>query len=257
MATLSSKSNLSTSEPKITILKEKPPTPYNPLWMITSFLITVTLSMFLYISVDYNWLEVITRNTSLWLLQMTGIPATVANFAFPYTPQWGQFGEAAINTPGIKIAGVPYNAFWIVKACTGMQAGAILISLIYVTPIPVKGKLLNPELYINELNFKERFRLNHPVLYSLTHKTIVAVVFFIVLFITNSVRIWFHLYLVGAYHLPFSFAHDDLSKPIGFVGTLLFAWIIEKCGIPIIDTFADWMDASWLGLKAVYHAIRY
>ena len=235
MATLSSdstKSSLSSTEPKITILKEKPPTPYNPWWMLTSFLITVTMSLFLYISVDYHWLEVITRNTSLWLLQTTNIPASVANFAFPVnTGNWYQFGEATNNTPGIKIAHVPYDAFWIVKACTGMQAGAILISLIYVTPIPMKGKLLNPELYINELSFKERLRLNHPILYSFVHKTL------------------------GAFHLPFSFAHDDLSKPIGFVGTLFFAWVIEKSGIPIIDTFADWMDATWLGLKAVYNKI--
>ena len=259
MATLSSdsaKSGLTTQEPKITILKEKPPTPYNPWWMVTSFLITVTMSLFLYVSVDYHWLEVITRNTSLWLLQQTNIPATVANFAFPvHTGNWYQFGEATTNTPGIKIAHVPYDAFWIVKACTGMQAGAILISLIYVTPIPVKGKLLNPELYWYELSVKERFRLNHPILYSLIHKTLVAALFFVVLFIANSVRIWFHLWLVGAWGLPFSFAHDDLSKPIGFVGTLFFAWVIEKSGIPIIDTFADWMDATWLGLKAIYRAI--
>ena len=259
MATItsdSSNADLSSKESKITILKEKPPLPYNPWWMITSFLITVTLSMFLYISIDYNWLEVITRNTSLWFLQMTGIPATIASGPFPMNSgNWTQFGEAAYNTPGIHIANVPYNAFWIVKACTGMQAGAILISLIYVTPIPLKGKLLNPEFYMNELSFKERLRLNHPILYSFVHKTIVAVIFFIVLFITNSVRIWFHLYLVGAFNIPFSIAHDDLSKPIGFIGTLFFAWVIEKSGIPIIDQFADWMDASWLGLKAVYHKI--
>lgn len=259
MATLSSdtnNSNLSNAESKITILKEKPPLPYNPWWMITSFLFTVTLSLFLYISIDYHWLEVITRNTSLWLLQLSGLPASVANFPFPVsTGNWYQFGEATTNTPGIKIAGVPYNAFWVVKACTGMQAGAILISLIYVTPIPLKGKLLNPELYMNELSFKERLRLNHPILYSLVHKTLVAALFFMVLFVANSVRIWFHLWLVGAWGLPFSFAHDDLSKPIGFIGTLIFAWIIEKSGIPIIDTFADWMDAAWLGLKALYKAV--
>ncbi len=260
MATLTSnasKSNSSDVGPKIDILKEKPPLPYNPWWIITSFLITVTLSLFIYISIDYNWLEVITRNTSLWLLQKTGLPASIATGPFPMnTGNWTQFGEAAVNTPGISIAGVPYNAFWIVKACTGMQAGAILISLIYVTPIPMKGKLLNPDLYINELSFKERFRLNHPILYSFTHKTIVAAIFFVVLFITNSVRIWFHLYLVGEFNIPFTIAHDDLSKPIGFIGTLFFAWIIEKSGIPIIDTFADWMDASWLGVKALYHKVR-
>ena len=160
MSTLSSDSTKSTStssEPKVTILKEKSPIPYNPWWMITSFLITVTMSLFLYISIDYHWLEVITRNTSLFLLQLSGLPAHVADFPFPIsTGNWYQFGEATTNTPGITITGTNYTAFWIVKACTGMQAGAILISLIYVTPIPLKGKLLNPELYMNELSFKEQ-----------------------------------------------------------------------------------------------------
>lgn len=257
MATLSSTSAKSTSEnaaPKINILREKPPFPYDPWWMITSFLITVALSFFIYIAIDYNTLEVITRNTSLALLQLTlpkSHPASVATIPFPYNAHWGRFGEAALNTPGIAIADVPYDAFWIVKACTGMQAGAILISLIVVTPIPIKGRLLNPDLTINQLSFKERFRLNHPIIYQFLHKAAVIILFFIVLFITNSVRIWFHLWLVGAWGIPFSIAHDDLSKPIGFVGTLFFAWIIEKSGIPIIDQFADWMDATWLGVKAL------
>lgn len=248
--------NLSSSQPKATILKEKTPFPYNPWWMITSFLMTVTLSLFLYISIDYHLLEVITRDTSLWLLQLSGLPATKTTIPFPIdTGNWYQFGEAKLNTPGIVIANTDYTAFWIVKACTGMQAGAILISLIYVTPIPQKGKLLNPELHMEELSFREKFRINHSILYSLTHKTVVAILFFIVLFIANSVRIWFHLWLVGAWGLPFSFAHDDLSKPIGFIGTLFFAWVIEKSGIPIIDTFADWMDAAYLGVKKLYKVV--
>ena len=250
-------SNSSSSEPKLTILREKPPTQYNPWWMLTSFLFTVALSLFIYIVIDFHFLEVWTRNVSLALLQLSGLPATVASIPFPFnsSPTWGQFGEAAPNTPGISIAGVPYTAFWIVKACTGMQAGAILVSLIYITPIPLKGKLLNPELFYDELSFKERFRINHPYVYSFIHKTFVAILFLAVLFVANAVRIWFHLWLVGAWGFSFQFAHDDLSKPIGFVGTLLFAWIIEKSGIPIIDTFADWMDASWLGIKYVYEKV--
>ena len=59
-------------------------------------------------------------------------------------------------------------------------------------------------------------------------------------------RIWFYLYLVRVLQLPFSFANDNLAKPIGFVGTLLFGWVIEKSGIPIIDTISDKID---LGIK--------
>ena len=85
---------------------------------------------------------------------------------------------------------------------------------------------------------------------AILHKGVVIVIFWFVLFVINSLRISFHLFLV-AQGLPFSFAHDDLSKPIGFVGTLIFAWIIEKSGVPIIDTFADWLDAFYLGAKAI------
>ena len=40
----------------------------------------------------------------------------------------------------------------------------------------------------------------------------------------------------------FYWAHDVSSKVIGFFGTILFALIIEKMGVPIIDQFADWLD---------------
>jgi hypothetical protein len=253
MATLSSNTkqlNIELeSDRKITILRDLGSGPFNPWWMLTSFLLTVAISMFIYIIIDYYYLELVTRDIVLSLLQLTGVDAHVTDFAFPYTPDWGQFGEASSITPGISIVGAPYSAFWIVKACTGMQAGAILIALIFVTPIPLRGKFTNPDLNIEELSFKDRLRVNHTTLYSFLHKLSVAVLFFFVLFIANSVRIWFHLYLVGAYNIPFEFAHDDLSKPIGFVGTLIFAWIIEKSGIPIIDTFADWMDSSWSAMK--------
>ena len=244
------------TQPKIKILRDTTLSQYNPWWIITSLLITVFISLFIYIVLDFYYLELITRDTTLMFLQWSGLPATKTTALFPFdsSPTWGQFGEASLITPGITIANTNYPAFWIVKACTGMQAGAILIALIYVTPLPLKGKLLRPDLPFNELSFKERFRVNHPFLYSFSHKTIVAMLFLIILFIANSIRIWFHLWLVGAWGLPFSFAHDDLSKPIGFVGTLIFAWVIEKSGIPIIDTFADWMDAAYLALKHVYNS---
>lgn len=252
MATLTAEH---TEIPKSLLLKEKPPMPYNPWWMVTSFLSVVAISVFLYIIVDYYFIEVLTRDIVNALLQFTGVQSYTTesvNLIFPYSPEWGQFGEADSRTPGVIIPNTPYSAFWIVKACTGMQAGAILIALIYVTPLPSKGKFTDPDINLDSLSFKDRFRVTHPTLYSFAHKTLVALFFYFILFTANSVRIWFHLYLVGALGLPFSFAHDDLSKPIGFIGTLIFAWTIEKSGIPIIDTFADWLDALYFGIKGLY-----
>ena len=243
------------------LVKEKPPTPYNPWWMVSSFLMVVTISVFLYIVPTWHIAEVVTRDIVVHLLKLTGInafPSDSQGVFFPFvsaTTNWSQFGEASPSTPGVVIPGSGYEAFWIVKACTGMQAGAILIALIYVTPLPIKGKLRDPNINPEVLGFRDRFHYSHPTLYSILHKTSVAILFYFVLFFTNAVRIWFHLYLVGAFGLPFSFAHDDLSKPIGFVGTLMFAWIIEKSGIPIIDTFADWLDSAYFALKGIYNKI--
>lgn len=240
-------------QPKISVLREKSPIPFNPWWIITSFLATVALSVSIYILVDWHLYEVLTRDLVLVLLDLTGVESSAADFAFPWAPHWGQFGEAAPNTPGIVIPGTPHSAFWIVKACTGMQAGAILISLIVVTPLP--SKTASSSVPLAEMSFRERLRTTHPMVYHVLHKAVVILVFFLILFVANFVRIWFHLYLVGAYGLPFEFAHDDLSKPIGFVGTLIFAWTIEKMGVPIIDTFADWLDATIYGAKSAYKRI--
>lgn len=254
MATATSESSISNTSVSRLLLKEKPPTPYNPWWMVTSFLLVVVISVFLYVVPTWYIAEVLTRDIVTFLLNLTGVqsyPTEVKNIVFPFSAEWAQFGEASINTPGVVIPNSEYDAFWIVKACTGMQAGGILIALIFVTPLPLKGKLSDPETRIGQLNIRERLRLQHPTFYSFLHKSTVAVMFYFILFFTNAVRIWFHLYLVGAFQLPFSFAHDDLSKPIGFVGTLIFAWIIEKSGIPIIDTFADWLDALYYGVKGI------
>ncbi|OLS18670.1 MAG: hypothetical protein HeimC3_48810 [Candidatus Heimdallarchaeota archaeon LC_3] len=203
-------------------------------FLISSLVITIILSVLIYwapyFDSLYLLLEQITRDGVVFLLNLTGVFSESTPRNFPISPTWTQWGEASLNTPGVSIPNSEYIDYWIVKACTGMQAGAILISLILVTPIPQKikksGTFMESILGRSQLLFKFK----------------IIIIFFLTLFIANVLRIWFHLYLVGALELPFSFAHDDLAKPIGFVGTLVFVWVIEKAGVPIIDTFADWMD---------------
>lgn len=118
--------------------------------------------------------------------------------------------------------------YYIVKACTGMQAGAILIALIIVTPAGSN---------------------------SFRKKLLAGSVLLLILYVGNVLRIAFHMLLVSK-GIPFSIAHDMLSKPIGFVGTILFALAIERMGIPILDQFSIFLETLWqrgkilLGIKS-------
>lgn len=254
MATLTAGTNVSKEEPKVPLLREKKPFPYNPWWIITSFLAVVVISITLYVVPNWVFLETWTRDVVVMVLNAMGYPAhatgcTDGYCQFPYTPSWSVFGEAYPNTPGVSITNTQFPAYWIVKACTGFQAGAILIALIIVTP--TKNKVLPTHIDPATVSAFRRFQSDHTFIYTIIHKSAVILVFWFVLFITNALRIVFHLWLVAAWNIPFSIAHDDLSKPIGFFGTLFFAFIIEKSGVPIIDTFADWMDAAYLAIKAL------
>jgi exosortase/archaeosortase family protein len=132
------------------------------------------------------------------------------------------FLEATASTPGINIPS-SNGDYWIVKACTGMQAGGLLVAVILVT----NAKWLN--------------------------KIAAILAIISTLFVTNALRIAFHLlcvvFLVTQFNMDpntaFYWAHDVSSKVIGFFGTILFALVIEKMGVPIIDQFADWLDWLW------------
>ncbi|MFW9915301.1 MAG: heimdallarchaeosortase [Candidatus Thorarchaeota archaeon] len=162
----------------------------------------------------YLWLETVFRDSILLGLQLLGISASK-------TPEWQKTKpDPAINLP--NITGMHYP---IVRACTGMQAGAILIALILVTKAPWKNK------------------------------AIALPVFASMLYIGNTLRVIFHLWLVHQQWgtvSEFWFAHDLLSKPISFVGTIIFAYVIGKLGVPIIDQFADFMDLTWYRLNWAY-----
>jgi exosortase/archaeosortase family protein len=159
----------------------------------------------------YMWLETIFRDSILICLQLLGIEASK-------TPDW----QKEVPDPAINLPNIDKVNYAIVRACTGMQAGAIIIALILVTKAPWRKK------------------------------AVAIPVFALMLYVGNTLRVTFHLWLVHQQWgtvSEFWFAHDLLAKPIGFVGTLIFAYVIEKCGVPIIDQFADFIDMTWYRLN--------
>ncbi|NHJ00593.1 MAG: exosortase/archaeosortase family protein [Candidatus Heimdallarchaeota archaeon] len=202
---------------------------HNDKLMLSTLAIATIITFLLYTVPDWVFYEIPTRDIISILLDFFGvfhtlIPTVDPNSIIPETLRGGSFPflEATIQTPGIHIPSTNGD-YWIVKACTGMQAGSLLIAIIMVTEATWKAKIK------------------------------ASMVFFFSLFIGNALRITFHLLcvyiLVNTFEMDpetaFYWAHDVSSKVIGFFGTILFAIIIERMGVPIIDQFADWLDYMW------------
>ncbi len=213
---------------------------HNDKLMIMTLLIASVVTFLLYTLPDWVFIEIPTRDIIHMLLNIFGIenyliPTTDPSTIIPETLRGGPFPflEATVHTPGIRIPyadPLPDGDYWIVKACTGMQAGGLLIAIIMVTEAPWIAK----------------FRA--------------SIAFFIALFVGNALRITFHLWcvyiLITQFHMDpqeaFYWAHDVSSKVIGFFGTIFFAFVIEKIGpVPIIDQFADWLDWMWWRLNKI------
>lgn len=202
---------------------------HNDKLMLSTLAIATLVTFLLYTIPDWVFYEIPTRDIISFILDFFGvthtlIPTVDPNSIIPESLRGGAFPflEATIQTPGIHIPSTNGD-YWIVKACTGMQAGALLIAIIMVSEASWLSKLK------------------------------ASIVFFISLFIGNALRITFHLlcvyFLVNTFKMnpeeAFYWAHDVSSKVIGFFGTILFALIIERMGVPIIDQFADWLDYLW------------
>ncbi len=180
-----------------------PPVIYDNFQILLSMFTAFVIGMVIYFIPSYWLYGHITRDYVLEIIKLLGV--TAEKSFYPY--------ESPDPAPAIRIFinETTVGDYGIVRACTGMQAGAILIALILVTEAPLKNKFIAIPSLLG------------------------------VLFVTNILRVAFHMLLV-AEGIPFFWAHDVLSKPIGFVGTIIFALMIEYQGVPIIDTFADWMD---------------
>jgi len=174
---------------------------------------------------------------------LVGLIYLVPSYSFLYKPLTDHvtFVLRILGVPTTKISspggsyGFEINGtlYYIVKACTGMQAGSILIALIIVTPAGSNSS---------------------------RKKLLAGSVLLLSLYVGNVLRIAFHMLLV-AKGVPFSIAHDMLSKPIGFVGTILFALAIERQGVPILDQFSIFLETIWvkgrelLGIKPTQEVV--
>ncbi|MFX0014585.1 MAG: heimdallarchaeosortase [Promethearchaeota archaeon] len=213
---------------------------HNDKLMLMTLGIATIITFLIYTLPDWVFIEIPTRDIIHTILNLIGIenymiPTADPSSVIPEFLRGGSFPflEATPQTPGIKIPytdPLPDGDYWIVKACTGMQAGSLLIAIIMITEAPWIAKIR------------------------------ASFAFLVVLFFGNALRIAFHLwcvhFLITQFQMDpneaFYWAHDVSSKIIGFFGTILFAFVIERFGkVPIIDQFADWLDWMWWRLTTI------
>ncbi|MCE7742931.1 MAG: exosortase/archaeosortase family protein [Candidatus Heimdallarchaeota archaeon] len=215
------------------------------IYALLSFAFVIVLTLVLYLVPDYYFLEKITMETVYQVLEMYQFPiedggyyneldSDKSLFVVLYNIFVSLDGHSG-DTPVIRsINPSAYRQFAVVRACTGMQAGALLIALIIVTPADSKKKI-------------------KATVYSL-----------IALIIGNFLRIALVIAMTvhiqasyGASHTGAWFwAHDVLGKPIGFFGTIFFAIIIERQGVPILNTVSLWIDSFLDLLKNIADKVK-
>ncbi|MFX0014437.1 MAG: heimdallarchaeosortase [Promethearchaeota archaeon] len=196
--------------------------------MLTSITVASFLTFLIYTVPDWVFLEYPIRDLVQFLLSLLGIVSEPipfnGQFIIPMELRGGSFPflEATEKTPGVFIP-LTNGRYYISKTCTAMQAGALLISIIFVSETSRSSKLK------------------------------ATIITFIVLFFMNVFRITFHFWSITILVLYFDmdaeaafyWGHDVSSKVLGFIGTILLAFLIEKMEVPIINQFADWLDYIW------------
>ncbi len=198
-------------------------------YAIYSFGVTFMITVGLYVFPSYFGLEMLTTKISYFFLNLFGFNPRF----FIYEDRTAQLGfidhllytlydSNRATYPAISIegsSGVP-NYYIIVRACTGMQAGALLLGLIFATPARIKDRI---------------------------HASFLVL---LVLFIGNTLRIAAMIaittilaYDFGVSHqYAWTLAHDRMGEPLGFFGTILFTFLIEKRQVRILDPITIWMD---------------
>lgn len=197
-------------------------------FVIKSFTITVLITLLLYVFPSYYGLEMLTTKTSFFFLDIFGfhpryfiyedsyqeLTAFDLSLLKLYDPTRATYPAISMDTETGR------SNYLIVRACTGMQAGALLLGLIWSTPA---------ELH-------DRIRSSYAIL--------------IALFIGNTLRIAAMIGITTIlmnnfgldYETAWDFSHNWLGRPLGFFGTILFTFLIEARGVKILDTITVWMD---------------
>ncbi len=206
--------------------------------MITTVLFASVMTFLIYTVPDWVFLEIPIRDLVHILLTLIGIvnepipnqgwlvvPMNLRGGSFPFL-------EATEQTPGIYIP-MTSGAYYIVKACTAMQAGALFTGIILVTETSRKTKMK------------------------------ACILTFLFLFFMNVLRLTFHFWSVTILfqyfgmdaETAFFWGHDVSTKIIGFVGAIILAFFNEKLGVPVIDQFADWLDYFWWRSNSLFAKI--
>lgn len=196
---------------------------------IRSVTITVLITVLLYLFPSYYGLEKITTETSYFLLELFGFHPryfiyedNLANLGLFDQTLFNLYDSTRATYPAISIDTANSRSnYLIVRACTGMQAGALLLGLIWSTPAELHDKIRS------------------------------SYVILIALFLGNTGRIAAMIAITTIfmqdYGLPYSeawhLAHDVMGRPLGFFGTIGFTLLIEKRNVKILDTIQVWMDA--------------
>tara|TARA_B100002019_G_C21190439_1_gene558515 strand:- start:387 stop:1082 length:696 start_codon:yes stop_codon:yes gene_type:complete len=202
---------------------------------IKSIIITLVMTSTIYLLPNYYWLEMITTDSSYFLLSLFGYEPRL----FIYEDNFNQLSKLdqwmyllydsdRASYPAISLDSdnLRRRNYLIVRACTGMQAGALLLGLIWSTPA----------------KSHDRIRASYTVL--------------IALFIGNVMRIAAMIaittILIENFGLTYSdawmYAHDWLGRPLGFFGTIGFTVLIEIRDVKILDTITVWID-TLMGTK--------
>jgi len=195
---------------------------------IESFTITVLVTTLLYIFPSYYALETLTTESSFFALNIFGfrprffiyedsVHDMTAFDAFLYN----LYDSKRATYPAISIdTGNRRSNYLIGRACTGMQAGSLLLGLIWSTPTSIH----------------DRIRSSYTILIALFIGNVLRIAAMIG--ITTLLIEMFGL----SYETSWAFAHDWLGRPLGFFGTIGFTALIENRNVKILDTITVWMD---------------
>lgn len=199
-------------------------------YALLSLLIVVALTVILYLVPDYYFLEKITKEGVYGILQLYQYNIDHG----PLFPEIEYTNSLFIIISNLLSSLDGHNAFTpvihsitasrqfaVVRACTGMQAGALLMALIIVTPADVKSKLKASFYSLLALIIGNLLRIALVIAMTITLDTTFG----------------------ASYDAAWFWAHDVLGKPIGFFGTIFFAIIIERQGVPILNTVSLWIDS--------------
>ena len=202
-------------------------------FVIKSVTITIVITVGLYLFPSYYGLESITTSTSYFFLDLFGFHPRLFVYEDSFSEISGfdrylldLYDSTRATYPAISIdTNRSRSNYLIVRACTGMQAGALLLGLIWSTPAEIH----------------DRIRASYVIL--------------IALFLGNTLRIAAMIAITTIlienfgldYETSWDFAHNWLGRPVGFFGTIGFTALIEMRGVKILDTITTWIDEG-LGL---------